>query len=178
MRHIGVTGARKLTKEETEQLEYELWELDREGTHWHIGDAEGVDKLARETVQNGRKHYHNAEGRQPWQLAVRSTGLVKDLAAKNGTLHAWANKPAPDGLKPCKTWKSASGSGTWGTVALAVGLSCRAGRNCGTALARQRTRQTQLAAVGSRARSAPRKNPNQPERGCAPTDHFPRYIPD
>jgi hypothetical protein len=122
MRHIGVTGARKLTKQETEQMSAELWELDRHGTHWHIGDADGADKMARETVKNGTQTHYKADGWQVWQLAARSTKLVKKLAENHGTLHAWANKLPPDGLKPGKTWKSASGSGTWGTVALAVGL--------------------------------------------------------
>jgi hypothetical protein len=35
--HYGVTGARKLNKMEVEQMRYELWELDRDGTCWHIG---------------------------------------------------------------------------------------------------------------------------------------------
>lgn len=50
---IGVTGARKLTTEQVEQIKYELWELDRIGTEWHIGDAAGVDEVARNWVVNG-----------------------------------------------------------------------------------------------------------------------------
>jgi hypothetical protein len=121
---IGVTGARSLTTEQTEQLKVELWELDRQNTHWHIGDANGVDKTARNWVRAEQTH-HNTEGQERWQLAARSTEMVKAIGAQNGTLHAWANKPAPEGLKPSKTWKSASGSGTWGTIALAVGLGIK-----------------------------------------------------
>ncbi|AFY73572.1 hypothetical protein Syn7502_01504 [Synechococcus sp. PCC 7502] len=124
MQVIGVTGARKLTAVEIEQVKYELWELDRDGTHWHIGDADGVDKTARNWVAGEQTHY-NTEGMQKWQLAARSTKLVKALAANGGMLHAWANKPAPVGLKPSRCWKCASGSGTWGTVALAVGLGVK-----------------------------------------------------
>jgi hypothetical protein len=124
MQVIGVTGARKLTAVEIEQVKYELWELDRKETYWHIGDAEGVDKTARDWVTGGQTHY-NTEGMQKWQLAARSTKLVKALAAKGGTLHAWANKLAPVGLKPSRCWKCASGSGTWGTMALAVGLGVK-----------------------------------------------------
>jgi hypothetical protein len=119
--HYGITGTRKLNEMEVEQVKYELWELDRNGTHWHIGDADGVDKTARNWVTGEQIHY-NSEGREAWQLAVRSTKLVKALAENNGTLIAFANKPCPEGLKPSKCWKCASGSGTWGTVALAVGL--------------------------------------------------------
>jgi hypothetical protein len=124
MEVLGVTGARKLTNDEIDQVKYELWELDRNGTHWHIGDADGVDKTARDWVTGEQTHY-NTKGMQKWQLAARSTKLVKALAANGGTLHAWANKLAPEGLKPSKCWKCASGSGTWGTVALAVGLGVR-----------------------------------------------------
>jgi hypothetical protein len=125
MEVIGVTGARKLTALEMEQARYELWELDRKTTHWHIGDADGLDALARQTAQNGTQTDHNTEGNQRWQLAARSTAMIKAIASANGTLHAWANKPAPVGLKPCKSWKNAQGSGTWGTVALAVGLGVK-----------------------------------------------------
>jgi hypothetical protein len=121
---IGVTGARSLTAEETEQLKVELWHLDRKNTYWHIGDANGVDATARKWVRAEQTH-HNTNGRQRWELAERSTRMVKAIASQNGTLHAWANKPAPEGLKPSKTWKSASGSGTWGTIALAVGLGVK-----------------------------------------------------
>jgi hypothetical protein len=49
--------------------------------------------------------------------------MVKAALAAGATLHAWPNKPAPVGLKPAKSWpKGAEGSGTWGTIALAVGL--------------------------------------------------------
>jgi hypothetical protein len=119
--HYGVTGTRKLNRMEVEQVKYELWELDRNETHWHIGDADGVDKTARDWVTGQQIHY-NSEGWEAWQLAARSTKMVKALAVNRGTLHAWANKLAPEGLKPNRCWKCASGSGTWGTVALAVGL--------------------------------------------------------
>ena len=49
--------------------------------------------------------------------------MVKALAAENGVLHAWPNKSAPPELQPSRSWpKGAQGSGTWGTIALAVGL--------------------------------------------------------
>jgi hypothetical protein len=122
---IGVTGARKLTTEQVEQLKYELWELDRIGTEWHIGDAAGVDEVARNWVVNGTVTTYEVTGSEKWNYAERSTRMVKAIAAAGGTLHAWANKPAPKGLKPAKNWKGANGSGTWGTVALACGLGVK-----------------------------------------------------
>jgi hypothetical protein len=119
---IGVTGARKLTTEQEEQIKYELWELDHAGNEWHIGDAAGVDELARNWVVNGKLNIYEVNGSEKWHYAERSTRMVKAIASAGGTLHAWANKPAPQGLKPAKNWKTANGSGTWGTIALAKGL--------------------------------------------------------
>jgi hypothetical protein len=119
---IGVTGARQLTAEQVEQLKYELWELDRAGNKWHIGDAAGVDEVARNWVENGELVVHEVTGNAKWNYAERSTRMVKAVAEAGGTLHAWADKPAPQGLKPAKNWRGANGSGTWGTVALAKGL--------------------------------------------------------
>ena len=119
---IGVTGARRLTTTQAEQLKYELWELDRAGNQWHVGDAVGVDELARKWVKNGELIIYEVNGNAKWNYAERSTRMVKAIAAAGGTLHAWANKPAPQGLKPAKNWGAAGGSGTWGTVALAKGL--------------------------------------------------------
>lgn len=119
---IGVTGARKLTTEQVEQVRYELWELDILGTEWHIGDAAGVDEVARNWVINGTVKTYEVMGGEKWHYAERSTRMVKAIAAAGGTLHAWVNKPAPQALKPAKSWGKANGSGTWGTVALALGL--------------------------------------------------------
>lgn len=91
---------------------------------WHVGDADGVDQLARALAPSGDRlkvYYKNSELPHRAQGAERSTRMIKALAATGGTLHAWVNKPAPYGLKPGKSWGRAQGSGTWGTVALAVG---------------------------------------------------------
>lgn len=49
--------------------------------------------------------------------------MIKALATVVGTLHAWPNKPAPNQLMPSRSWPTgAAGSGTWGTITLAVGL--------------------------------------------------------
>lgn len=111
---FGFTGPRALTPEQAIQASYDLYEIDthNEGATWHVGDADGVDKLARENCREGSLTEHNAEGRKPWQLQARSKRLVEALAQAGGTLHAWPNKPAPADLKP-DSWQ---GSGTWGTI--------------------------------------------------------------
>jgi hypothetical protein len=125
---IGVTGPRRLTQQ-AEQVRKELRQLQQNNrcAIWHIGDAAGVDAIAYELVLtelgNLRElHLKNPQLPQKAQGAERSTRMVKALAAAGGTLHAFPNKPCPLGLKPSRSWKSAGGSGTWGTIALATGL--------------------------------------------------------
>ena len=123
---LAVTGPRHLTEDQRKQA---LGELDTL-THcriWHIGDATGLDQLACYVAQcNGViTELHQKNPQLPWraQEAERSTRMIKALALTDGALHTWPNKPVPEGLRPAKTWsKNAAGSGTWDTVALAVGL--------------------------------------------------------
>lgn len=120
---IAITGVRKLERGQYARVIAELREI--EADLWHIGDATGVDRLALLTAQAKgtayQLHKKNDELPPKVQGAERSTRMIKALAATGGVLHAFANKPAPDGLKPGKSWGKAQGSGTWGTVALAVG---------------------------------------------------------
>ncbi|KAM3112774.1 hypothetical protein [Phormidesmis sp. 146-33] len=118
MKAIGVTGARKLTKEQAAQAHYELWEVwhSNEGAIWHVGDATGIDEMARSTIEPDQLREHNSDGFEVWQLQQRSKRMIDALAADQGTLHAWVNKPCPAGL----TVASWQGSGTWGTVRYAV----------------------------------------------------------
>lgn len=122
-RAIAVTGTRKLERGQFAQVIAELRQI--EADLWHVGDANGVDRLALLTAQakaaTYTRHEKNPDLPYKAQGAERSTRMIKALAATGGTLHAWVNKPAPDGLKPGKSWGKAQGSGTWGTVALAVG---------------------------------------------------------
>jgi hypothetical protein len=126
MAAIGVTGARKLTDEQTKVVRAELKQLlsTCEPLTVYVGDAPGVDAIARDVATRAPRVKlvcHEIKSHERWAYAERSTRMVKALAAEAGTLHAWINKPCPPGLKPGKTWKGANGSGTWGTVALAVG---------------------------------------------------------
>jgi hypothetical protein len=121
---IAVTGPRQLTPVQAVQAAAELRQLLTPRTTLHVGDAAGLDALARE-LATGPVNLFEKNPALPMraQGAERSTRMVKALATTGGVLHAWTNKPAPPGLKPSKTWPTgAEGSGTWGTVALAVGL--------------------------------------------------------
>jgi hypothetical protein len=130
MHAIAVTGPRKLTPEQAKQAEQDLRHLLNTGAprQVHVGDAAGIDALVAylATTHDLTTHYKNRNLPPRAQGAERSTRMVKALAATGGTLHAWPNKPAPAQLKPSSTWpKNAEGSGTWGTVALAVGLGVK-----------------------------------------------------
>lgn len=120
---IAVTGTRRLERGQVARVIADLRLIDAD--LWHIGDADGVDRLALLTAQAKAANYtlHEKNRELPYraQGAERSTRMIKALAATGGTLHAFVNKPAPEGLKPGKSWGRAQGSGTWGTVALAVG---------------------------------------------------------
>ncbi|MGB7414836.1 MAG: hypothetical protein WA902_11570 [Thermosynechococcaceae cyanobacterium] len=126
METIAVTGPRQITAEQREQALQEL-ELLRRYPNWLVGDAAGLDALAQTVAQTHTLNIQVYEKRSDLphraQGAERSTRMVKALAAVGGTLHAWPNKPAPAKLEPSRSWPTgAAGSGTWGTVALAVGL--------------------------------------------------------
>jgi hypothetical protein len=125
--NIGISGARSLTESQAIQLREYLSKVPLYGCDiWHIGDAKGVDQVAREwTRQNGfMVQIHNAVSREPWALQQRSKKLVDVLAVELGELWAFPVKECPIELAPqhCKSWQ---GSGTWGTVAYAVSRSVR-----------------------------------------------------
>ncbi len=115
---IGVTGARKLTESQVKQALRELRELLDKATKLHVGDATGIDALARRCANTAIEvELHETEGRKPYQLQQRSKHMVDALAKENGImLHAFVNKPCPGGV----TVNSWVGSGTWGTVRYAI----------------------------------------------------------
>ena len=113
MQHIGVTGPRRLTKEQEDWVREQLLAL-LDNCHLHVGDAEGVDALARQ-LKKGPKTVYRVEGKERWHYQARSKRLVEALRELGGTLYAYPNKPKPAGLTP-NNWQ---GSGTWGTIAYA-----------------------------------------------------------
>lgn len=124
---IACTGPRQLSPNQQAKVEKELHQVFAGCEFLHIGDATGLDGLALHTAKQHKlpflfyekfAHLHYRA-----RCAERSTRMIKALAAAGGTLHAWPNKNAPATLQPAKSWpKGAQGSGTWGTIALAVGL--------------------------------------------------------
>ena len=117
MQVVGVTGTRKLTERQAEQATKKLRSLLDKANKLHVGDATGIDALARRCANAVMEvELHKTEGRKPYQLQQRSKKMVDALKADNGILHAFPNKPCPAGV----TVYSWAGSGTWGTVRYAI----------------------------------------------------------
>ena len=97
-----------------------------------VGCAHGVDAAVRSafarrpsllifSVASGRF----GSGRSAF--ARRSSRCVRSVAAgSRGLLVALPSAPAPPaGVRPCRFWRSAGSSGTWGSVAFALGRGRR-----------------------------------------------------
>lgn len=122
MTNYCVTGPRKLTYGEACKVQATLAKT--RGESWHVGDAAGADKVARDYLRNQGENLRTyyTEGYKPYQLAQRSKRMVDECAKLgNAKLIAYPNKPCPDGVKPSKNFNG-KGSGTWGTIAYAKHL--------------------------------------------------------
>jgi hypothetical protein len=114
---VGVTGTRKLNESEMAKAMRKMRSLLDKATKLHVGDATGIDALARRCANAAIEvELHESEGKKPYQLQQRSKRMVDALAKENGILHAFPNKPCPGGI----TVNSWAGSGTWGTVRYAI----------------------------------------------------------
>jgi len=92
-----------------------------------VGCASGLDAAVRSHFPEARV-FHAAdfgEGRQA--LARRSIAFVNALAVADGLLLAFPSRPCPAGIVPAATSSQCfcgGGSGTWATLAYAIGLGC------------------------------------------------------
>jgi len=88
-----------------------------------VGDQRGIDTVVQSACA-GAQVFH-AASRQPGHLAARSIAVVRTCAVLGG---AWAAFPAtacPAGLRPSSSSSacfSGLGSGTWSSLAFAIGL--------------------------------------------------------
>ena len=125
--NIGITGPRRSSLSESLRVRLEIEAILNDCDQLYVGDAAGVDAIAVQLAlqkpcplmrfEQKTDLPHRAQG------AERTTRMVKALAAAGGVLHGWPNKPAPPALNPSRSWpQGAQGSGTWGAIALAVGL--------------------------------------------------------
>lgn len=109
---ILITGPRKLTPEEHSAALHRLQEIGQQtpNAHWHVGCANGVDAIARQTCNPDQLTVYRVQNRTPWELQARSKRMVDSNVS--GTLYAFPNKNCPENIT-LSSWK---GSGTWGTI--------------------------------------------------------------
>lgn len=117
MQTLAFTGARKLTPEQADEARSALLALPR--CLWLVGCAPGLDALARSLAPHPYALFE-AQGTHVYHYQQRSKRMIDALASAGGTLHAFPNKPCPQGLTRDR-WL---GSGTWGTIFYAHSLGC------------------------------------------------------
>ena len=114
---LAFTGARSLTPEQGNYAYSVISSLPR--GLWLVGCAPGLDAIARELAPKSFVLFE-AQGTQAYHYQQRSKNMIDALADAGGTLHAFPNKPCPQGLT-LDSWK---GSGTWGTILYAHSQGC------------------------------------------------------
>lgn len=121
-----VTGPRAISADDEKLVRDVVRELIARGFAIYGGDAAGVDEVTWNEAGADRKLFQPLPelGRTPAGLAERSTRCVKealhDAAGDEIICIGFPNKPCPAGIVPARSWKS-GGSGTWSTLALAIG---------------------------------------------------------
>jgi len=93
-----------------------------------VGDAFGIDLRVRELIPAARVFVANP--RTPQQLVGRSIACIQACTAARGIWCAFPARPAPSGLWPSSSASacfSGLSSGTWASLAFALGLGLAAG---------------------------------------------------
>jgi hypothetical protein len=88
-----------------------------------VGDQRGIDATVR-SARAGAQVFHAASS-APGHLAARSIAVVRACAALGGVWAAFPAAPCPTGLWPSSVASacfSGRGSGTWASLAFAIGL--------------------------------------------------------
>lgn len=95
-----------------------------------VGCAAGVDSVVRGAGFPAARlsvfRVASFAGSRPvgaWAFAARSAALVRSVAAARGVLVAFPLGACPTGVAPSSSFRGC-GSGSWGSVALALGLGC------------------------------------------------------
>jgi hypothetical protein len=85
-----------------------------------VGCAAGVDRAVRGAFPGAVVFSVEFSGRGAF--AARSSAFVRSLVSRGGVLFSFPSGACPAGLSPSSSWRSAGGSGSWGSLALAIGL--------------------------------------------------------
>ena len=87
-----------------------------------VGCAAGADSFVRAALPGAVVFRVASFGSGRWAFAARSAALVRAVAASPSPLFvAFVSAPCPAGVVPSRSFRGL-GSGSWGAVALAVGL--------------------------------------------------------
>lgn len=121
---VGFSGSRRGCVAASCQvaLQVALSAVAASGAAVSVGCARGVDSSVRSVFPAARVFRAAEFGSGARSFALRSEAFVRALAAEGGVLVAFPGRAAPSGLRPCRSWPWGVGSGSWGSVALAVGL--------------------------------------------------------
>lgn len=84
-----------------------------------VGCAKGVDSLVQHSFENAI--IFKAKSHSKKELVIRSTNLVKSNGIAGGLLIAFPCGAKPNKVSPSHTFYG-GGSGTWGSIALAIGF--------------------------------------------------------
>ena len=86
-----------------------------------VGCQQGVDAAVRAASYSPTVFSASTYGSGSWAYAARSAAMVRVLAAQGGVLVALPYGLCPSGVRVSRRFRGC-GSGTWGSVALAIGL--------------------------------------------------------
>lgn len=92
-----------------------------------VGCARGVDQAFRSALPS--PVVFRASGRLPWQLVSRSVECVQWVASRGGLWVSVPSSPCPAGVLPSASSSrcfSGGGSGSWASLAFALGSGCSA----------------------------------------------------
>lgn len=109
---VGFTGSRHLGVQFLPLVRQVIGHF--AGQSLGVGDCRGADELVRQVAPSAQ--VFRAQGSAAWQLAARSSALVK----ASSTVVGFVMSSCPSGIVPSSSFHGA-GSGTWGTLALAAG---------------------------------------------------------
>jgi hypothetical protein len=118
---VGVSGSRSVVPPVLSSV---LGLLGRAPFPVLVGCADGVDGAVRSGLPSERLRVFRAVGRGRGALAGRSLACVRAVAAAGGLWLSFPSGPCPAGLLPSAAGGSfcGSGSGSWASLAVAVGL--------------------------------------------------------
>lgn len=125
--HLAVSGSRVSGSKAVASAAAILHYISSYSGQVAVGCASGVDAAVRymfphATVFSVQSYKVNGSITRA-SFAWRSTHMVQWLAANHGLLIAFPSSLAPGKIQVGTTF-SGHGSGTWGTIALAIGLGC------------------------------------------------------